>query len=269
MNDSPKPVIVPFGKYKGKPLEKLMQDESYAKWLTGQDWFQDKFQSMYTLIVHNYHNEPIDTPEHNQMQIKFLDEFYCLKVAYLISKGDLFKFDSANFQKNVPSFLRELNINKKHFNRPHFEKLIERVKAKNNKGLLNLSKVLFEKESVDATYDVSYGYSMGASESDERMFGSFFNQIWDCSYYYELRIELKPSIGDDYPSVLRSMKANRSNILIAREYNGTGVTWDQAKEFLNSQGIKVLEEAEIESFELPEFEQTLSFETKSFEELIA
>ena len=106
--ENEKQIIVPFGKYKDKPVELLLQDETYAKWLTGQDWFQQKFQSMYTLIIHNYHSEPVDTPEHNQMQVKFLNEAHAIKLAYLVSGKKLFQFNNAHFNNYAHNFLVNL-----------------------------------------------------------------------------------------------------------------------------------------------------------------
>ncbi|MDR2560745.1 MAG: hypothetical protein LBC63_03105 [Holophagales bacterium] len=44
---------VPFGKYKGQPLEVLIADKSYTAWLVAQDWFRERYQSIYQAIV-NY-----------------------------------------------------------------------------------------------------------------------------------------------------------------------------------------------------------------------
>jgi hypothetical protein len=40
-------------------------------------------------------------------------------------------------------------------------------------------------------------------------------------------IEIKPIVGDDYPAVLRQMKANGSEVLLLRDYVGTGATREQ------------------------------------------
>jgi len=64
--------IVPFGKYKGQPVEALQQDRGYCEWLAGQDWFRTRYANIHTLIV-NHFGEPCETPEHNQMQARFLD----------------------------------------------------------------------------------------------------------------------------------------------------------------------------------------------------
>jgi hypothetical protein len=46
-------------------------------------------------------------------------------------------------------------------------------------------------------------------------------------FWAELRVELKPTVGDDYPAVLRQMKANGSEVLLLRDYVGTGATREQ------------------------------------------
>lgn len=42
-----------------------------------------------------------------------------------------------------------------------------------------------------------------------------------------LTIEIKPTVGDDYPAVLRQMKANGSDVLLVGNYVGTGATREQ------------------------------------------
>ena len=52
--DGPSNKIVPFGKYKGQPVEVLAQDRPYLDWLTAQDWFRQRYEGIYTLIVNNF-----------------------------------------------------------------------------------------------------------------------------------------------------------------------------------------------------------------------
>jgi hypothetical protein len=70
------PDIVPFGKYRGQPVEVLRADPGYTQWLLAQDWFRDRFATIHTLIVNNF-GEPSETPEHNALQAKFLDHHFC------------------------------------------------------------------------------------------------------------------------------------------------------------------------------------------------
>jgi hypothetical protein len=78
MNTTP-PNIVPFGKYKGQPVEVLAQDRSYLEWLSAQPWFRERYAGIYnTLIVNNF-TEAAETPDHNALQVLFLDDDFCLR----------------------------------------------------------------------------------------------------------------------------------------------------------------------------------------------
>ncbi len=70
--------LVPFGKYKGQPIEVLVNDRQYLDWLTAQPWFRERHENLYTIIINNF-AEPSETPEHNKLQAKFLDNNFCLK----------------------------------------------------------------------------------------------------------------------------------------------------------------------------------------------
>jgi uncharacterized protein (DUF3820 family) len=70
--------IIPFGKYKGRMIEELLVDDpAYLQWLTGQDWFRTKFVNLHQVII-NRGGEPEETPEHNALQVLFLDDAFCL-----------------------------------------------------------------------------------------------------------------------------------------------------------------------------------------------
>src|SRR5262245_55635383 len=76
-DDAPK--IIPFGKYKGRLVDEvLVDDPAYLQWLAGQDWFRAKFNILHQVII-NRGAEPEETPEHNAMQVKFLDDEFCLR----------------------------------------------------------------------------------------------------------------------------------------------------------------------------------------------
>ena len=258
-----KQLIVPFGKYKGKPLEVLLKDESYSKWLSGQDWFQEKFKNIYTIIVNNYHSAPIDTPEHNQMQVKFLNEEHALKLAFLISRGKLFIPGNDHFKEKITEFIKELKEYK-----IDLSEIIEDFKRMKGQNLLKISQIEFEKKGVDVSYDVIYGYGedFGVSEYTFSRAAQVFNDFWSYSYIHlKLRVELKPSVGDDFPSVLRQMKSNGSSTLVIRNYTGTGASYEEFKNYFTSQGITVVTENEIEEVIIPPYDSTFHFEESIFE----
>lgn len=69
--------VVPFGKYKGQPVEILTADTQYAEWLADQPWFRERYATIYQTII-NYGQEATASPEHNEMQARFLDNNWCL-----------------------------------------------------------------------------------------------------------------------------------------------------------------------------------------------
>lgn len=67
--------LVPFGKYKGQPITKLMDDTKYLEWCKQQGWFQN-FPIVYNICVNQTITSSIQdskTPEHNKLQNLFLD----------------------------------------------------------------------------------------------------------------------------------------------------------------------------------------------------
>jgi len=75
--------VIPFGKYKGEPVEVLLADRSYCDWLASQPWLRERYGNVYQTII-NYGGEPQDSPEHNELQLAFLDDEWCLRLAGLV-----------------------------------------------------------------------------------------------------------------------------------------------------------------------------------------
>lgn len=88
MTDKPKAgEVIPFGKHKGTPIEVLKEtDPKYLDWLSQQDWFREKYANFYQVII-NHGNEPSETPEHNALQLKFLDLDF-KRAAWLLISGE-------------------------------------------------------------------------------------------------------------------------------------------------------------------------------------
>ena len=75
--------MVPLGKYKGQPVELLAADHQYTEWLSSQPWFRERYATIYQTII-NYGQEATASPEHNEMQARFLDDTWCLALACTI-----------------------------------------------------------------------------------------------------------------------------------------------------------------------------------------
>lgn len=65
---------VPFGKYKGRPVEDMLADAEYMAWLEAQPWFRERFKG---LLANRDADAASRTPVHNRLQAMFLNEGYC------------------------------------------------------------------------------------------------------------------------------------------------------------------------------------------------
>jgi hypothetical protein len=63
--------IVPFGKYRGQPVEAMMADQNYCAWALTQPGLRAKFPSLIAVIVNGGTAPDAPTPEHNRMQLLF------------------------------------------------------------------------------------------------------------------------------------------------------------------------------------------------------
>jgi hypothetical protein len=74
-------IIVPFGKYKGQPLEILLSDANYVSYQKSQPgfmkWLQENHITIYNIFTTGA-QQVQDTPEHNRLQARFLDKKFQL-----------------------------------------------------------------------------------------------------------------------------------------------------------------------------------------------
>lgn len=68
--------LVPFGRYRGQPLDQMLNDQSYVEWLVKQDWFVQRFPDIHSITMNWGNPDMAQTPEHNAMQARFLDKGY-------------------------------------------------------------------------------------------------------------------------------------------------------------------------------------------------
>lgn len=254
--------IIPFGRHKGKPVEVLANDKQYMDWLLAQPWFKEKHLNLYNVVINNF-REPIDTPEHNKMQIKFLKPEYRLKLAYLLNPN-IFKFNSDMIIKEMHEVLQ---ITKDDRNKYFLDALANPNKESNyglfSKNLVKFSNPIFE--TIDVTFAIRYGINFCYDSKYTHQHQ--FNRDISVKCY----IEIKPTIGDDFPSILRQMKASMPNIgrgldsfyiLLVGEYIGIGASTDEFIEYFATQGYRVVFESEIDKILLPPFDRELKLDNE-------
>jgi uncharacterized protein (DUF3820 family) len=178
--------LVPFGKYKGKPITEMMGDTGYINWLKQQTWFTNKKQSqIYNIVVNQQINptQTSNTPEHNSLQNLFLDKNNIVQ---------FYKYIYTNIIKDKYSNCVFRSMEKGYENppKPEFE------------GCFNWDVVF------DGNFMAWNKHKDNCDhKEDENCNKSCFYDNDDNDYdTYSIYIEIKPLVGDDYPTILRKMK---------------------------------------------------------------
>jgi hypothetical protein len=245
--------IVPFGKYKGQPIEVLANDRQYCEWLMGQGDFLNRYSGIKTLIINNF-KEPEDTPEHNKLQALFLDNSFCLAV-----------FKSIGFSiEKISSSVHERDMHHQKI----FKKYNDVIQKDLRKALMlcdelkafnfNITQVKFEVDGADVFVRGSISNTKDYQEIYEKLDKESYSFGDDCissignliRYHFhvpELKIEIKPTIGDDYPSVMRQIKANKCNVLFYQSYSGAGISEQDMIKMFNMSKIYTSKLSEVES----------------------
>lgn len=285
--------VLPLGKYKGQSFDVLLTDTAYALWMLTSMYakLEQKHPALFAFLISRF-GPPDQTPVHNALQNRFLDETFCLQVGLASSSrlGEVAALLAPltvdledQWKKNVLSCLEPClalsgyDSNEKALSRGL--KRMEELKAALQKewNLLRLSgadrdvsagtkcvplclaNLEFEEKGADVSYRVDLGYELLAKRSgpapgfDRREYGVLVQESATAS----LRIEVKPVVGDDYPAVLRRMKAAHNNVLLVGEYNGTGATWEQLVKVFALSKISVVSIEEVEEVDIPAVFQEL------------
>lgn len=266
----------PFGKYQGQPIDRVMTDQRYIEWVLNQPWFAEDYSNIRALIL-NFGNEAQESPEHNAFQIRFLEEDVRLAVARRLGFQEL-DGDACNKKKAIAKRVaKELGC-----------------AVNERQSPLAVSPVRFEEQGWDVAFDVlpasyvsfldakhgkdyvalleSWGKPKLAAMHQERI--KAHHATLDVAVYepnavrkVQVKVELKPDLGDDYPSVLRQIqryaapadakKPRRGRtaqtplerkVLIVRRARFTTVTFEQVKAFFASADVELMLELELEDF---------------------
>jgi hypothetical protein len=237
--------IVPFGKYKGQPVEALAADRSYLDWLTAQSWFRERYAGIYTLIINNF-TEPSETPEHNRLQARFLDPEFCYQAAIRITDYPNpmivgLRDDIARENKEL-QHLRERRSQGYYHDIGMYEREVARLQ-----------------QTLDQYQGIAKIIKAGRRPDNFRLNAQFEVQGWDVCLEGTVHccIELKPTLGDDYPAVLRQMKINRNirlnpsygfnekYALIVGECTAAGATIEQITAIFAASGFALLKLSEL------------------------
>lgn len=219
------PMIVAFGRYKGRPLHDLLSDSRYCQWLLAQPDILEKHPWIHDALLGAGHL-PADTAEHNRLQARFLNKELCIAVGNYpenrLEKLSAYILNELN--KDWRSWMRYANSND-WFAIPEFE-------VDNWDVVIDCHCYLRRRES--AAYHLIEAFDF---------------------------VELKPIISDDYPQILRQVLHRRKKIKASRreegissfrreivifdEYRGGSVCLSDVQEMFEACDIELVQFSEI------------------------
>ena len=239
--------LMPFGKYEGQPIEVLRSNPGYCQWLTAQAWFREKHAPIYQLIINNF-VEPNETPEHNRLQTRFLDKEFCLHLLRALGwmpiadKDGLIRSTQQKLEE-ARSQLAKCSTSYDDYGR---KKTLEGNIGEYESFLthypeIDSSNIKISNEFEYAGWDVKIKASLPFAEAMWRYKG-----LSDRIYKTTCSVEIKSEISDDYPAILRQMKANEQTykadyrVLVFDNFSAAGATLEQVKQIFSSSGFYVL-----------------------------
>ncbi|WP_046869308.1 hypothetical protein [Microvirga massiliensis] len=240
--------VVPFGKYKDQPVEVMISDQEYCTWLLAQPWFAERWRDLYQSVV-NAGGKTDDTPEHNRLQARFLDEEFCRALALCVEPKwadpravclSLATTEVEDLQESARRQGEEAELGD-----PEFQG-----------AEITISHLVFESAGWDVTFNATLdGKVLIDGRENFRTHGLHgardLDAVMRCSERLWLHVECKPVVGDDYPSVLRQIKnyacdRHTTRIALLERFEAAGATLEQLRKIYASSGIQVVMVSEVE-----------------------
>jgi len=231
----PASTVVSFGKYKGLTVAELLaRDPGYADWLMGQRWLAERFAELHAAIQSRGAGND-DTPEHNQIQSQFLDVSFRTSLLYAVAKDailyhqtrvflDVQRYRQREVAKNqVPAERwhdhwktrggnEEWQRREQGWQEEEASRVAALAEAERELAALTAPEIAtavwFEHRGID----VLVGYNFWGQPPRLGETGSGAGHV---------AVEIKPSLGDDYPTVMRQMARLGATVLLIDAYAGT------------------------------------------------
>jgi Exodeoxyribonuclease X-like C-terminal len=228
--------IIPFGKYRGQEIEQIRQrDPAYLQWLMQQAWFSEKFAPIYQVVINNFAPPSEETPAHNALQVRFLDFDFQCAFWEVCGANKLIKWEQMEQRfLHRTQYLRETAKPCTHkiakgrtFTTAHFEDICD----------------------VRFTATAWVGFPRDLRELAA-------HKIEEC---FQVFIEIKPTMGDDYPAVLRQIKRQQKQhehdwryqdcwFLLLDQFCSQAVLLDRVREIFSADEIGIVLMQEVRDF---------------------
>jgi hypothetical protein len=280
----------------------LLADQDYRDWLMAQPWFRERWGNVYQTII-NYGGEPQDSPEHNEMQVSFLEDAHCMQLArmlhprlnfseYAVTYSQLDKELHEQFQQHVRSTRKPARVAGREFEAGGWDVIYKIAAPSSALELTSLPPCqcgpcdhsncsdrftckggdwgcLHDRHPKDRKLPTFAEVNQSRSHvhhdryahcsdvciwSDRQVSGwllSWSARHWLGADTNWIRVELKPDLGDDFPTVLRQVnkydhRQGDRRCVIARRGGFERVTWEQVAQIFKASGIVLLHESDID-----------------------
>jgi hypothetical protein len=264
-------IVLPFGKHKGSTVAELLaRDPAYAEWIVAQGWVAERFAELHAAILSRGTTSD-DSPEHNAIQVRFLDETFRLACLLAASSKGVQKVLEDAREAGAWSVRREQRT--VHDNIDSYLSIITRgphsweLPVINSRGGVSV----WEKEHRDAIAKLEAELA-GINQKISAIRAAPV-EIWTRVRFeqrgvdvllawggrrregpvgadYKLPIEIKPTMGDDFPTVMRQMERLDCEVLVLGEYTGRAVSAPQLRQMFEANGKRLLFVRDIEA-EIP------------------
>lgn len=269
---------VPFGKYRGRPVEEMLADDGYMTWLQAQPWFRERFAHLKTAKDEDALSR---TPVHNRLQTLFLDEAY--QQAFVRTACRRWFEEAFLTAKQVPAASIERMRRAAEEGREWLERVekaaseskdaqknaivrgtfdykarIEAAMASFETATIALigakprmtTKAAFEMRGADVVIDAVVHAPHACSDAawDRGISSTSKVVIEEMEWRHnKLLIEIKPTVADEYPAVLRQMNRNKSEFLFIERYQGDGATEAQFVAIFAASGKQVVFKRDVDA----------------------
>lgn len=253
--------VVPFGRYRGRSVEDLLDDRDYCSWLTTQPDIVARYPDIYRAITGDA--TPEGSPEHNEMQAAFLNPEHRLALSrFVFGDRDIKSTGDPKFEVDgwdVVFWPREYRIKRLEPCRIEMKSLDWRW------GRQEVQVCVTSNSGSVLAYEKTYGGAEGGEVlgyNDPGCIVGAHTEYTTVGRNRFLSVELKPSIGDDFPQVLRQVKrymydevgdygrkrkvARKGTfVVLVRRVAFSTVTLDQVKAMFRAEGIRLVLESEL------------------------
>ena len=227
--------IIPFGKYKGKPIiEVISKHKKYIEWLMLQNWLSEELRSQINVFITHGGKNSEETPEHNRIQMIFLNREYRRAICSFFYRCPIIP-KKVSFEAKVGAIFADVFFDFK------------------TKGVTSSSRVC-DKCKENTLFSRNYAFMEKPVMCDSC--GRERPTSFDFKYYNPISgkmfIEIKPSVSDEYPSVLRQIKRMQEEaergcfVLLYGSFDSKYVSEDEFVEIFESSKIKCVSMKQLE-----------------------